>query len=319
MLQLSEATAQAILDVDEHWDGGGNRCHLKGDEISLLGRICCLAQSVEVFVATYGVNSACDMAQKRRGKWFDPKLVDVLLSLRTDEAFWIRLENSDLMSEIALWEPSDATLLADEQGVDRIAEAFARVVDAKSPWTYLHSTRVAEIAVGIADQFDCSSGMLQDIRRAGLLHDIGKLGVSNMILDKAGKPTEEEFAQIRKHPEYSQMIIQRVPAFDELAYVAGAHHERLDGRGYHRGLAAEKITFATRILTVADICEALTAKRPYRDAMEWERVQRILTNDSGSAVDAECVGALTQWYERYQLASRVDDQLECVERLVSEL
>ena len=276
MLQLSEATTTAILDLDEHWNGGGNPRRLKGEEISLLGRICCLAQSVEVFHSAYGLSSACEMARKRRAKWFDPQLVDALTSFQGETEFWSHLESPNLIAQISRWEPEDVIVLADDMRLDRIAEAFARVVDAKSPWTFLHSTRVAEIAAGIAGQFNCSKGFEQDIRRAGLLHDIGKLGVSNAILDKPGKPTDEEFAQIKKHAEYSHKILKQVRAFHELAEVAGGHHERLDGRGYHRGLAGAEISFATRILTVADVCEAMTAKRPYRDAMEWEQVRQVL-------------------------------------------
>lgn len=319
MLQLSESTAQAILDLDEHWNGAGNPRHLKGQEISLLGRICCLAQTVEVFHSTYGLSSACEMTISRRGNWFDPELVDVLLAMKGDAEFWRRLESANLIAEISYCEPQDVVLLADDEQLDRIAEAFAQVVDAKSPWTFLHSTRVAELAVGIAEQLECSAGMVQDIRRAGLLHDIGKLGVSNQILDKPGKPTEDEFIQIRKHAEYSHQILQQVGAFRQLASVAGAHHERLDGRGYHRGIAGNEIHMATRILTVADICEALTAKRPYRDEMDWDQAQRILTKDSGTAVDPDCVDALRRWHDQHETTSRVDAQLQAVEMVATEI
>lgn len=259
------------------------------------------------------------MARKRRGKWFDPQLVDALIGFQNEAEFWAQLDSPNLIDAIRRWEPEDVILLADDTRLDRIAEAFARVVDAKSPWTFLHSTRVAEIAVGIATQFDCSDGFKQDIRRAGLLHDIGKLGVSNAILDKPGRPTDEEFDQIKKHAEYSHKILQRVRAFQQLAEVSGGHHERLDGRGYHRGLAGAEISFATRVLTVADICEAMTAKRPYRNAMEWDQVKQVLAKETGKGVDHDCVDAVQMWYDQHALASRVDDQYEAVERLRSEI
>ena len=318
-LQLTESTAQAILDLDEHWNGGGNPRRLKGKEISLLGRICCVAQTVEVFFTTYGLSSACDMARTRRKRWFDPELVDVLLAIESDTKFWATLDSTDLAAEISKWEPQDVMLLADEQRMDQIADAFARVVDAKSPWTCMHSTRVAEIAVGIAGQLGCSAGLLQDIRWAGLLHDIGKLGVSNLILDKPGKLTDDEFAEIRKHAEYSYLILQRVGAFRELAAVAAAHHERLDGKGYHRGLVDSDISFATRILTVADVYESLTADRPYRKAMNWEQAQAILVRDSGTAFDPVCVKALQTWHDQHALLDRIDRQLEALECAASGL
>ncbi len=210
-------------------------------------------------------------------------------------------------------------MLADEACLDRVAEAFAQVVDAKSPWTFQHSTRVAEIAVGVAQRFNCTPDVLRDIRRAGLLHDIGKLGVSNLILDKPGKPTPEEFDQIRKHPDYSQQILQQVGAFQKLADVASAHHERLDGRGYHRRLDNTQLPWIARVLAVADIAEAMSARRPYRDAMPWWKIQEIMSHEAGSGVDPECFHALERWQESHQLESRVEAQLAEVDRLLAEL
>ena len=319
MLKLPEATATAIYDLDEHWNGSGNPRGLKGAEISLLGRICCLAQTVEVFFRSYGLESAMDMAGERRGKWFDPQLVDALTAIKHDAAFWNLLLGDNLLTELGHWEPADATLFADEDSLDRVAEAFAKVVDAKSPWTYQHSARVAEITVGVAQQFGCTPEVSRDLRRAALLHDIGKLGVSNLILDKPGKPTEDEFKQIRMHPDYSQQILERVDAFKSLADVASAHHERLDGGGYHRRLGGAEIPWATRVLTVADICEAMSARRPYRDAMSWEQIREIMAKDAGRGVDRDCLLALEQWQERNQLDSRVEEQLREVDRLLGEL
>jgi putative nucleotidyltransferase with HDIG domain len=316
MLQLPEATARAIYDLDEHWNGQGNPCGLKGQEISLLGRVCCLVQTVEVFFSAHGQAAAFDVADKRCGQWFDPEMVAALRATRGDTEFWQSLQATDLVAELNRWEPEDSVLLADEECINRVAEAFAKVVDAKSPWTYQHSTRVAEITVGVAKQFGCSASMQRDLRRAALLHDIGKLGVSNAILDKAGKPTDEEFAQIKRHPEYTQRILEQVGAFRTLAEVCGGHHERLDGKGYHRGLAGEEISWATRVLTIADICEAMSAQRPYRDAMSWDRIEDILSRDVGRGVDADCFAALQRWQEASALPSRVEEQLAAVEGLL---
>jgi putative nucleotidyltransferase with HDIG domain len=318
-LQLPEATATAILHLDEHWDGRGFPQGLKGDEISLLGRICCLAQTVEVFFTTYGLESALEIARTRRGHWFDPDLVDSLQTFKHDPAFWCRLRSADLPSEVAPWEPADAVLLADEPCLDRVAAAFARVVDAKSPWTFQHSTRMTEIAVGIARQFGISVELERDLRRAALLHDIGKLGVSNMILDKPGKPTDDEFQQIRKHPDYTQQILKQVEAFGTLAEVAAAHHERLDGRGYHRRLDGSELPWLARVLAVADVCEALSAQRPYRDALPWEQIEEIITRDAGTGLDPDCVEAVKRWHDQHALKSRVEAQLNELDRLIAEL
>ena len=318
LLQLPEATAKAIHDLDEHWDGRGNPCGIRGDEISLLGRICCLAQTVEVFYSAYGLETALDVADQRCGKWFDPQVVLALFATERDFGFWQRLAEGNLISALKDCEPEDAMLMADEACLDRVAEAFAKVVDAKSPWTYQHSTRVAEITVGVARQFGCSEQLVRDMRRAALLHDIGKLGISNLILDKPGKPTEAEFAQIRRHPEFTQRILEQVSAFGTLAEVCGGHHERLDGKGYHRGLAGEQIPFETRVLTIADVCEAMSARRPYREAMSWDQILEVLHRDAGQGVDADCLAAVERWHDRAVLPSRVETQLEQVERLIAE-
>jgi len=317
-LQLPEATSTAIRHLDEHWDGRATLAGLKGDEISLLGRICCLSQTVEVFFSVSGFTAALDVAQQRRGTWFDPELVDALMAFGKDTAFWTKLLSDDPARELRPYEPQDAVLLCDDDCLDRVAEAFAMVVDAKSPWTYQHSTRVAEIAVGVAQQLSCTSEVQRDLRRAALLHDVGKLGVSNAILDKPGKPTDAEFAEIRKHPDYTQRILRRVDAFATFADVAAAHHERLDGRGYHLRLGGSEIPWPARILAVADIYEAMTARRPYREAMEWDQVYDIMSRDAGEGVEPECLAALACWREQSMLGSRIDDQLELVERLMSE-
>lgn len=319
MLRLPEATAAAIFDLDEHFNGRGHPFGLKGEEITLLGRICCLAQTVEVFFTTYGLEAAIDVAVQRRGEWFDPQLVDALAAFKHESGFWERLLGDNLKDELSRWEPEDAVLMADEACLDRVAEAFAKVVDAKSPWTFEHSTRVAEISVGLAQEFDCTADVERDIRRAALLHDIGKLGVSNLILDKPGKPTDDELAQIRKHPDYTQQILRQVEAFQTLADVSAAHHERLDGRGYHRGLDRTNLPWVSRILAVADICEAMSAKRPYRDAMPWEKIQSIMAKDAGNGIDPECFAALEHWVDQNSLQSRVEAQLQEVDRLLAEL
>jgi putative nucleotidyltransferase with HDIG domain len=319
MLHMSEATAQAILDLYENWNGKGNPRGLKGNKISLLGRICCLAQTVEVFFSAYGLESALDVAQQRRGQWFDPQMVYALAALKGDGAFWQRLLSDDLLGELSHWEPEDAVLLADEACLDRVAEAFALAVDAKSPWTYLHSTRVAEISVGIAREFNCTPELQRDLRRAALLHDIGKLGVSNMILDKTEKLTDLEFDQIRKHPDYSLHILEQVDAFKALADVASAHHERPDGGGYHRRLKGRELPWVARVLAVAEMCEAMSAKWPYRDAVPWSRIQQIMSAEVGVGVDPDCLHALERWQDGNQLQSRVEAQMQEVERLLAEL
>ena len=182
MLFLSEETAMAIRSLDEHWDGRGMPDGLQGEDIPLAARILCLAQTVEVFHAAGGVEAARDMARRRRGRWFDPRLVDAFMRFCDDRDFWTALQAPD----VSQWEPVDLALVGDDARLHRIAEAFARVIDAKSPFTAQHSEHVAEIADGIAVVLDFDPVQRRILRRAGLLHDIGKLAISNLILDKPG-------------------------------------------------------------------------------------------------------------------------------------
>jgi hypothetical protein len=127
-----------------------------------------------------GAAVAWAVARRRRGRWFDPDLVDALGAIRRDRAFWAALARPD----VSAWEPPERVLAVDEPRLDRIAEAFARVIDAKSPYTARHSGRVAELAVGTAAVLGFAAVGLRDLRRAALLHDIGKLAIANRILDK---------------------------------------------------------------------------------------------------------------------------------------
>jgi HD-GYP domain-containing protein (c-di-GMP phosphodiesterase class II) len=171
MLELPEDTAQAIRALDEHWDGSGQPLGLRGEEIPLFGRILCLAQTVEVFVRTVGLRGALGMALKRRGRWFDPALVDALLSVRDDRAFWAPLEDPRCVPPVAAWEPADRVLSVGDDRLDRVADAFAQVIDAKSPFTARHSAEVARWAVEIGSVLEMRDEELRDLRRAGLLHD----------------------------------------------------------------------------------------------------------------------------------------------------
>jgi HD-GYP domain-containing protein (c-di-GMP phosphodiesterase class II) len=293
-IDLDEDTAGAIRQLDERWDGSGYPSGLAGEDISPLARVMCLAQTMEVFWQQGGPQAACAVARERRGTWFDPALVDAIAAFEHDAAFWASLTNADVNA----LEPADRVQRADDARLDRVAEAFAGIVDAKSPFTARHSGGVAAIAVGIADTMGLDDGERRLLRRAGLLHDVGKLGVSNRILDKPGKLTEDEWAAVRRHPELSLAILSPVPAFADVARLAVEHHERLDGSGYPHGLVAHQLDVPSRVLQVADVAEALSARRPYREAMDVDAVLRVMGRDAGSKLDAVAFGALEAWLPR---------------------
>jgi len=283
-LEFPELTAKAILSLDEHWDGHGHPDGLKGEQIPLLARILNIAQTIEVFIREFSLAQACEMVVQRSGTWFDPELCRLFLSVKEDTAFWDSYNNGSPSDAAAAFEPQDSMLHADAALLDRIAEGFSQVIDAKSPWTYRHSEGVARIAAGIAEVMDFSPDDVRYIRRAALVHDVGKLGISNLILDKPGKLTPEEITEMRLHTLYTHQILSQVEGFKDLADLAAAHHEQLDGKGYHRGLDAAQISTPARILAVSDIYEALTAKRPYRQDLTDEEVSTILKKKLGWAI-----------------------------------
>lgn len=295
MLQLPEASAHAIRALDEHWDGNGRPAGLRAEEIPLLGRILGLSQTVEVFCAAAGPAEAVEVAVARRGTWFDPDLVDALASLPSSDPLWAAVVADDPAASVAEHDPGDRMVTAGDAQLDLIAEAFARVIDAKSPYTFNHSARVADVTVGMARACGLDGVRLRDLRRAALLHDIGKLAVSNQVLDKPGKLTDDEFAQIKAHPRQTLVILSRASCFAPIAELAANHHEKLDGSGYHRGLGAEQLTPDMRILAVADIYEALTAHRPYRDGMPLEKAMGIIRSDTPHKLDDDAVAALEAW------------------------
>ena len=184
------------------------------------------------------------------------------------------------------------TFEVDEDYLDQVADAFADVVDAKSPFTAGHSRRVAHFAELIADSIGLDSKRRRCLRRAALLHDVGKLGVSNIVLEKPGKLDEAEWQAMRSHPVKSEAILSRIAVFADAARIGGAHHEKLDGSGYPRGLRDGEIDFETRIVTVADVFDALTAARPYRAAMSIEHALEIISDGVGQSFDPKCVEAL---------------------------
>jgi putative nucleotidyltransferase with HDIG domain len=318
-LGFPELTATAILHLDEHWDGHGQPLGLKGDEISLLGRILGISQTIEVYFSSGGPQAAIDMARERRKTWFDPELVDIFLTLANDSEFWALIGTEDPQRAVASLEPEDQILMANEACIDRVARAFAQVVDAKSPWTFRHSEGVARIAVGMATTLGMPTEDVTRVYRASLLHDIGKLGVSNLILDKPGELTTEELLELRRHPEYSYQILSRVSCFREIAEIAGAHHERLDGRGYYRGLTGSQLTREMRLVAVADICDALSTSRPYRSALPPDEVLKLIRRDAGSALCPECVEALENYELEAARIHRINSQLEEIDRVMSEL
>jgi HD-GYP domain-containing protein (c-di-GMP phosphodiesterase class II) len=285
------AVGDAIVDLREHWDGGGQPQGLRGAAIHPLARILAACQGLDIFLNATGQERALTVLAGRRGTWYDPDVVDALLEGAT-RGLLDELSAPDLLGRTMRLEPGGSVRTSDDEDVDRIAGAFADIVDAKSPFTGSHSKRVADFAEGLAARLGLPAPEVVDVRRAGLLHDLGKLGVPNTVLDKPGRLDAAEFDVIRRHPELTLRILAPVPTFAHVAELAACHHERLDGSGYFRGLAAPELALGARIVAVADVFEALTADRPYRTAMPTDEALAVMRASAGEHLASDVIEAL---------------------------
>ena len=291
-LRMPKAVVAGVYSLDEHWDGGGKAEGLAGESIPLFARLALLAQVAEVFHHNAGTDAARTEIARRRGTWFDPELADAFLAISADTAFWNQVSSPLLEMQLLAITPTERLELVDEEYLDDIAAAFGSVVDAKSPYTAGHSQRVGDYAEHLAVAVGFDPGRRRWLKRGALLHDIGKLGVSNAILDKPGSLTDEEWCEMRDHAAHTQAILGRLSLFEDLAPIAAAHHERLDGKGYPLQLSAREIPMETRIITACDFFDALTAERPYRGAMTPAAALEIMAEVKGQAVDPDCLEAL---------------------------
>lgn len=292
LLRFPEAVSSGIYSLDEHYNGKGKPAALAGAEIPVYARIALLAQVIDVFHTADGRDAALAEARARAGTWFDPMLVASFEAVAKNPQFWTTLASAEVDDAVVALVPAGHEVPLDEDYLDDIAAAFGQVVDSKSPYTSGHSARVALYTDMIGEALGLSEQRRRWLRRGALLHDVGKLGVSNSVLDKAGALDRSEWDAVKQHAEYSERILSRISAFQELALVAGAHHERLDGTGYPRGLKADEINIETRIITTADIFDAITAERPYRGAIPIPKALEMMEQTVGTALDPECFDAL---------------------------
>ena len=294
-LGLSQETVRAIGALDEHWDGSGYPERLRGPNIPLLGRILGVAQHLDIYASEKDRETAIRELHERSSSWFDPRLVRVVDTLENRNGLWqqcLASDGTDTARRLALdlepMQQHDST----PTDVDRICEAFADVVDAKSPFTYRHSVGVADVATSMATVLQLAPDRVQLVRRAALLHDLGKLAIPNSVLDKPGNLTPEEWDMVVQHPRLTREILNRIDSFAELAEIAGAHHEKLDGSGYPDGLTASQLSLEARIVAVADVYQALIEQRPYRAGLTHSEAMKVLHRLAGVKLDAHCIAAI---------------------------
>lgn len=288
----SARVARGIHALDEHWDGSGRPERLSGTDIPFGARVALVAQVADVFMANGSAADARAEIAGRRGTWFDPEIADAAVAVLKDDTVLSRLADPRLAATVFAQPAATGSMGLDDDKLDRIIDGFARVIDAKSPFTHNHSQRVATYVDRMTDTLDFDAKARRWMRRSALLHDIGKLGVPNRILDKPGKLDAAERKIIEAHTLTGSIILSQIDVFSQVAHLAEAHHERLDGKGYPHQRRAEQLSRDVRVLTVADIFDALSAERPYKPALPPEKVRRIMDDMDGSAIDSTCYEAL---------------------------
>jgi HD-GYP domain-containing protein (c-di-GMP phosphodiesterase class II) len=292
-LGLAENVATALGQAFARWNGAGVP-GLRGDDIVLSMRIALLTEEAERYARARGPKEAAEMVRRRAGQAYDPELVDVFAT--GAEEVLGGLDAADCWSAVLDAEPGERRWLESE-AVDRALVAVADFTDMKSPFLIGHSRAVADLAASAAAVSGLPAGDAVALRRAGWLHDLGRVAVSSAIWAKSGALTAAEWERVRLHPHFTDRVLARCGGLDALRGTAAMHHERLDGSGYHRGSGASAQPPIARMLAAADGFVALTETRPHRPAYVARDAARILHDEvraghlDGTAVSATLAAA----------------------------
>ena len=289
-LGLPQRVRDSVEQTFERWDGKGVPKGARGEEILVASRLVALADVVEVFHRAGGTGAAIEVARQRRGTQFDPAIVDLFAS--EAPALCAGLDEASTWDGVMMAEPARGIRLGGGQ-IESALEAIADFTDVKSPYTIGHSRGVADLAGGAACAFGLGESAARRVRLAGLVHDLGRLGVPNTIWDKDGPLSHAETERVRLHPYLTERMLARLPALAPLAAVAVQHHERLDGSGYPRGLSGGSISREGRLLAAADFYHSRTEPRPHRPVSTADQAAAQLRAEAREGrLDAEAVAAV---------------------------
>ena len=269
-LHLPDEVARALGQVTARWDGKGIPADVEGEQISRPLRIVRVAHDVVAIAQARDLQAAMEALSRRRGRGYDPQVVDAALA--EPELLLRAADAPDAWERVIAAEPEPVATIS-RAGLETVARAFAEFTDLKVGFLRGHSTRVAELAANAAEALGCSRSEAAEVRAAGLFHDLGRVAVPNGIWEKRGPLSAGEWERVRLHPYYTERVLERSPALAPLALLAGSHHERLDGSGYHRGASAAQLGVGARLLAAADAFDAMTHDRPHRHALGPEQAR----------------------------------------------
>ena len=305
---LFDFIAEIILYHHDRWDGYGNDSNLEKEQIPIESRIIHLADRIDVLLRDdiYILEQRkdiCHAINENIGKLFDPMLVEAFNDLSRRECFWLDLHSEFITSILAHHCPLDAKQLGISE-VTSLAYTMSKVIDFKSPFTRRHSAGVANVAQLLGSKAGFSNEEGEILKIAGLLHDLGKLGIPDAILNKPGKLSTEEYNIMKRHTYYTYQILKMVDGFDTINHYASYHHETLSGQGYPFQLDGRELSTGSRIVAVADIFTALTEERPYRMPMEKRQVLDVLNGKvKAGSIDGEITALLLEHYDTALLHS----------------
>jgi HD-GYP domain-containing protein (c-di-GMP phosphodiesterase class II) len=283
-LHLESQVVQSIKQVYARWDGKGVP-KLKGEEISQSMLAVSLMQDALFIYQLNGIDSAIEVIKKRKGKMYAPKQVEVFCKHATE---LLKEENTNWETVLNI-EPNKKQMLTESQ-FNSACEAIADFTDIKSPFLLGHSIGVARVAVSAAKQAGLTESTVTELRRAALLHDIGRVGVSAGIWGKQNPLTESDWEKIRLHPYYTERVLARSEKLFTISKIASMHHERLDGSGYHRGANSTMMNLSMRILAAADMYQALLENRPHRAALQVDSASvKLLAEAQANRLDKDAV------------------------------
>ncbi len=287
-LLLPENVQSSVFHVYDLWRGKARPDELSGDDIPVGARIARLTGVAVIFESIGGPDMAVQAVRRRAGGMLDPGLADRFANHATE--WFAHLAESDTRTAVLDLEPQPVVMVPD---IRMVAEVFADLVDLKSPYLLGHSRAVATLGRGAADLIGLPAVTRTDLDIAGLLHDVGRVAISNAVWDKPGPLSTDEWELVRLHPYHSERILAGSSALAPVAPLAGRHHERLDGTGYHRGATAEDLSTSARILAAADCYRTLTEPRPHRAALEPEHAtQHLLDQAANGTLDMDAVRAV---------------------------
>jgi len=275
-LGLPAQVSHALGHAYERWDGKGHPDGLAGDDVPVSVRVVTVARDVELWSREAGWPDTLDVLAGRRGFGYDPAVVDAFVE---GGPGWLGALTDDLVAQVLAAEP-EPVLALDADALDRALGAVAHFTDMKSAFFRGHSTGVAALVAAAAGAAGLSDGEATALGRAGLVHDLGSVGVPSGIWDRPGALSSYQWEHVRLHSYLGERVLNRCELLAPLADLAGRHHERVDGSGYHRNAAGDQLGLGPRLLAAADACHAMTEERPHRPARTPGDAARQLLDDA---------------------------------------